>query len=275
MLCVSIRDEGQEVLIIKKMVVWALFDSGNGSYFKGANSLNSSGGANIEIYSIGMDIENKNNHFMNLDLADYKRLFGDNTLFGELDKLPKPDLIIASPPCESWSNASAMENGNACWKRNDVSDSLFAPQVRPSPFTIRANQDYESAYINYQYDRQFLKRVNGELTAFNTVEIIKRYRPQFWVIENPAADRLWPYIEDIIGFRIPYKNLARYNNYDYPLQKRTIFGSNIELNLKNKIIKQGIEWKNFSKSYNERSNIPEKLVSEIFEKIYKEFCKDD
>lgn len=275
MFCVSVWDEGQEVLIIKKMVVWALFDSGNGSYFKGANSLNSSGGANIEIYSIGMDIENKNNHFTNLDLADYKRLFGDNTLFDVLDKLPKPDLIIASPPCESWSNASAMENGNACWKRNDVSDSLFAPQVRPSPFTIRANRDYESAYINYQYDRQFLKRVNGELTAFNTIEIIKRYRPQFWVIENPAADRLWPYIEDIIGFRIPYKNLARYNNYDYPLQKRTIFGSNIELNLKNKIIKQDIEWKNFSKSYNERSNIPEKLVSEIFEKIYKEFCKDD
>ncbi len=263
------------MLIIKKMTVWALFDSGNGSYFKGANSLNSSGGANIEIYSIGMDIENKNNHFTNLDLADYGRLFGDNTLFDALDKLPKPDLVIASPPCESWSNASAMENGNACWKRNDVSDSLFAPQVRPSPFTIRANKDYESAYINYQYDRQFLKRVNGELTAFNTIEIIKRYRPQFWVIENPAADRLWPYIEDIIGFRIPYKNLARYNNYDYPLQKRTIFGSNIELNLKNKIIKQDIEWKNFSKSYNERSNIPKKLVSEIFEKIYKEFCKDD
>ena len=275
MLCVSSWNEGQEVLIIKKMVVWALFDSGNGSYFKGANSLNSSGGANIEIYSIGMDIENKNNHFTNLDLADYKRLFGDNTLFDVLDKLPKPDLVIASPPCESWSNASAMENGNACWKRNDVSDSLFAPQVRPSPFTIRANKDYESAYINYQYDRQFLKRVNGELTAFNTIEIIKRYRPQFWVIENPAADRLWPYIEDIIGFRIPYKNLARYNNYDYPLQKRTIFGSNVELNLKNKIIKQDIEWKNFSKSYNERSNIPEKLVPEIFEKIYKEFCKDD
>nr|DAS53026.1 MAG TPA: hypothetical protein [Caudoviricetes sp.] len=28
----------------KKMIVWALFDSGNGSYTKGANALNSSGG---------------------------------------------------------------------------------------------------------------------------------------------------------------------------------------------------------------------------------------
>ena len=81
------------------MTIWALFDSGNGSYLKGAKTLNRSGGANIDIYSIGMDIENKNNHFINLNLADYGRLFGDNTLFNELDKLPKPDLIIASPPC--------------------------------------------------------------------------------------------------------------------------------------------------------------------------------
>lgn len=48
-----------EVSIIKKMTVWALFDSGNGSYLKGANSLNSSEGTNIEIYSIGMDIEKR------------------------------------------------------------------------------------------------------------------------------------------------------------------------------------------------------------------------
>ena len=93
---------------MQKMIVWALFDSGNGSYTKAINTLNSSGGANIEVYPIGIDIENKNNHFIPLNLADYSRLFGDNTLFDELDKLPKPDLIIASPPCESWSNASSM-----------------------------------------------------------------------------------------------------------------------------------------------------------------------
>lgn len=38
-------------------------------------------------------------------------MFGDNKLFDELDKLPRPDLIIASPPCESWSVASAMWGG--------------------------------------------------------------------------------------------------------------------------------------------------------------------
>ncbi|MCB2860616.1 DNA methyltransferase [Streptococcus suis] len=255
------------------MTVWALFDSGNGSYTKGAAKLKRSGGANIDIYPIGIDIENKNNHFINLNLADYGRLFGDNTLFDTLDKLPKPDLIIASPPCESWSNASAMNEGNACWKQEDLSDSLFVPQREASMFTIRNKSDYEQAYINYQYDRQFMKRVNGELCAFNTVEIIKRYNPRYFIIENPASGRLWKYIEDVMGFKLPYLNITRYNNYDYPLQKSTKFASNINLDLKNEIIKQEIEWGHFSKSYNERSNIPQKLVIEIFSKVYKDFIK--
>lgn len=257
-----------------KMTVWALFDSGNGSYTKGVDTLNRSGGANIDIYPVGIDIEKKNNHFINLNLVDYSRLFGNNTLFDELDKLPKPDLIIASPPCESWSNASAMSEGNACWKQEDISDSLFVPQMEPSMFTIRNNSDYDKVFVNYKYDRQFMKRVNGELTAFNTIEIIKRYKPMYFIIENPASGRLWKYIEDVIGFKLPYYNLTRYNNYDYPLQKPTKFASNLNLGLKNDIIKQDVEWKHFSKSYNERSNIPQKLVIEIFTKVYKRFLQE-
>ena len=257
---------------MQKMTVWALFDSGNGSYTKGVKTLNSSGEADIDIYPIGIDIERKNNHFINLNLADYSRLFGDNTLFDTLDKVPKPDLIIASPPCESWSNASAMCEGNACWKQEDLSDSLFKPQREASMFTIRNASDYEKAYNNYKYDHQFMKRVNGELCAFNTIEIIKRYNPKYFIIENPASGRLWKYIEDVMDFKLPYLNITRYNNYDYPLQKPTKFASNIDLKLKKDIIKQDVEWKHFSKSYNERSNIPQKLVKTIFKEVYRNFC---
>lgn len=119
-----------------------------------------------------------------------------------------------------------------------------------------------------------MKRVNGELTAFNTIEIIRKYRPKFWIIENPAGDRLWPYIKEVIGFELPYENLTRYNNYDYPLQKRTVFASNIWLGLKKDIIKQEVEWKHFSKSYNDRSNIPQNLVIEIFTKVYNKFLQE-
>ena len=182
--------------------------------------------------------------------------------------------VIWRQPCESWSNASAMSNGNACWKQEDLSDSLFIPQREASMFTIRNSSDYDKAYINYQYDRQFMKRVNGELCAFNTIEIIKRYEPRYFIIENPASGRLWKYIKDVMGFNLPYLNMTRYNNYDYPLQKPTKFASNLDLGLKNDIIKQDVEWKHFSKSYNERSNIPQNLVIEIFTKVYNEFLQE-
>ncbi len=87
----------------KKIVVWALFDSGKGCYTQAAKKFK-----NIEIYPIGIDIERKNNHFIELNLADYSRLFGNGILFDTLDKLPRPDVILASPPCESFSVASAM-----------------------------------------------------------------------------------------------------------------------------------------------------------------------
>lgn len=39
---------------MEQMTVWALFDSGNGSYNKGVVALNSSGEANIDIYPVGL-----------------------------------------------------------------------------------------------------------------------------------------------------------------------------------------------------------------------------
>lgn len=253
---------------ISRMIVWALFDSGNGSYTKAVKKLDE----DIEIYPIGIDIENKNHHFINLNLADYSRLFGNNTLFDTLDKLPKPDLIIASPPCESWSNASAMDRGNACWKQ-EQGDSLFQPQEPLSIFTVRDHKDYD----RYQYypNKQLMKRINGELCVFNTVEIIKRYNPKYWIIENPAHGRIWQYIERVLGFEIPFENHTRYNNYDdYPISKPTRFSGNIELNLKNEKKSNDIKFQDWTKSYNERSNIPLSLVCEILKKVYKGFMSE-
>lgn len=179
------------------MIVWALFDSGNGCYTQGAELFNQSVNQSIEIYPIGMDIESKNNHFINLNLADYGRMFGDNKLFDELDKLPKPDLIIASPPCESWSVASAMWGGNASWKQE-----TGAVNRELSKFTVRSRADYDLPHVQFKYDRSFLNRINGELCIYNTIEIIKRYNPKVYVIENPASSKIWHYIDDILGFKM-------------------------------------------------------------------------
>ena len=246
------------------MIGWGLFDSGNGSYAKVAKEMG------IEFYSIGLDIKNKNNHFINLDLADYSYLFGNNVMIDTLSKLPQPDFIIASPPCESWSVASAMQGGNASWKQ-EKGDGLFEPQVPLSRFTIRGYQDYEPKKVQFKYDRSFINRINGELTIYNTIKIIKHFKPKYYVIENPSTSRVWEYIESVIGFEIPYDNLTYYNNYDYPIQKPTRFKSNMNLGLDNTKKPNEMAWGDFSKDYNERSNIPGNLVKDIFQEIENQF----
>lgn len=185
-------------------------------------------------------------------------------MFETLDKLPKPDLIIASPPCESWSNASAMMNGNACWKQDTI-ENLFG-EMKGSRFSVRDFDEYE----NYQFRpySQLMTRVNGELTIFNTVRIIQKYRPLYYIIENPAFGRIWEYINNVLGFKIKHENLTYYSNYGYSIPKPTKFGSNIHLGLNDKRTLTGENMNNMG-GYNNRSNIPMPLVKDIFDKVIK------
>ena len=244
---------------MEKIIIWALFDSGNGCYKQASEEYD-----NIEVYSVGLDIQNQNDHFINLNLAQYEYGSKENILFKELDKLPKPDVIIASPPCESWSVASAMKDGNACWKQEKIEPSLFTSKQQLSRFTIRRKKDYEK--YQFIYENSFIKRINGELCTFNLIEIIKHYKPKFFIIENPLASRIWEYIEDVINFPLPFKNPVKYGNYDnYPIQKPTRFSGNIELPLNNTNIKTGLDLRSSKADYNKRSNIPLSLVQVIFD----------
>lgn len=192
-----------------------------------------------------------------------------NALWEQLDRLDRPDVILASPPCESWSVASAMKGGNACWKQEkDMTINLFGEYEQGSKFTIRNHIDYEN--YQFKYDKSFLTRINGEMCIYNTLKIIDRYQPKVFVIENPAYGRIWEYIANVIGFDVPYENLTYYNNYDYPVKKPTKFGSNIDLKLLCDNSKSGVEWctyKGLGKNrYNTRSHIPLELVKDILKR---------
>ncbi|WP_244298062.1 DNA methyltransferase [Actinobacillus vicugnae] len=241
----------------RKIIVWALFDSGNGCYTKAAQTF-----PNIDIYPIGIDIEKRNHHFIKLNLADYSQLFGKNRLFEVLDTLPKPDVILASPPCESFSIASAMWAGNACWK--------WVHQDKSGRFMIRNRSDYDVpqvSRVHFRYDKSFLNRINGELCIYNTIEIIKRYQPKVYVIENPLNSQIWRYINDVLGFTILFDNPTYYGNYGYIVKKPTKFKSNIDLGLKYEDYYCGMLFRKALKSYNERSNIPLNLVEDIYHKV--------
>lgn len=167
-----------------------------------------------------------------------------------------------------------MADGNACWKQ-EKGDSLFDPQEPLSRFTVRYHKDYDK--YQFKPDKSLMTRVNGEMCAFNTIEIIKRYNPKYYVIENPAHGRLWEYIDKILGFEIPFDNLTYYNNYDYPIKKPTKFKSNIDLKLKKELIENEVEFRKLDRkggAYNQRSNIPGRLVEDIFTKILTHFKED-
>lgn len=242
---------------VRKMVVWALFDSGNGCYKRVAETYRQN---EIDLYAIGLDKENKNSHFINLNLASYSFDKRDNPIFNELDKLPKPDLIIASPPCESWSTASSMYEGNACWRRERVQENVEGDIG--TPFVVRDFNEYDE--VQYYPYNQLITRINGELCIFNTIQIIQRYNPTCWVIENPAFGRIWEYAQRVLGFNFPFENLTYYSDYGFDIKKPTRFSSNIELGLRKEGNASKISF-NQTSGYNFRSNIPLKLIEEIYD----------
>lgn len=78
-----------------ELVVWALFDDAESSYKNAIESYFPN--EKINVYSIGInDIE-----FSKSEKYFYKRIdlsLNNFNLFNELNKLPKPNIILASPP---------------------------------------------------------------------------------------------------------------------------------------------------------------------------------
>ncbi len=146
-------------------------------------------------------------------------------------------------------------------------NSLFESQLPLSQFTIRDYKDFKNT--QYKPLKQLITRINGELCIFNTIEIIKRYKPKYYVIENPAYGRIWAYIDKILGFKIPYENLTFYSAYDYEIQKPTKFKSNVDLKLRNNKVTGKIHFSQL-RGYNNRSNIPLELIREIYTKLLKQ-----
>jgi len=254
-----------------KVIVWCLFDSGGGSYQQAINKYFKN---TLESFSIGMDIEKNHSNFIHLDLGSIGELFDDHSMWLELDKLPLPHIILASPPCEAWSMASAIKGGgNNCWRSVGASSAI---RTKAELDAINATgTPYKRIYWKTKY-----RRLNAEATAFNTLRIIERYAPKVWVIENPRTSQLWNYYEHVCSFK-GFKNVAHYHAYDIEnfSKKPTIFYSNRQLSLKTSKEKPKLFFKkceaglaggrDISRSYNVRSRIPLKLIKDMLEQILK------
>lgn len=260
-----------------KIVCWALFDSETGDYMSTVKHHFSD---EIDIYGVGLQHDGINtSHYLNFDLADFSELFGERNIADKLlDKLPRPNIIVASPPCESWSHMTSINCGNVHWKRYS---SKFYPDKK---FFQLQDKDVKSGWVKGQDIKTFYTRINGELCHQNTWEIIKRIRPEVYMVENPD-NYSWDYIKNHVYGKIPkiYMNKLVYSAYEPSLfsPKKEIFGSNIKLKLRDfSVVKNGnsIDWHNdkngfISKSYGTRSKIPELALKDFFEQAL-EFMKN-
>ena len=252
----------------KKLICWALFDSETGDY---TSTVHKYFNDEVDIYGVGISHYGKNtDRYVNYNLADFGELFDGEGIGKKLLKLlPQPDIIVASPPCESWSHMTSINNGNIHWKR-------YASRLYPENKVFQLQDiDVESKFVKSSGIKTFYGRVNGELCHQNTWEIIKTVRPKVFMVENPD-NYSWEYIEKYVH-DMPkiHRNLLVYSAYDpVPFSpKREIFGSNIKLKLRNfQVVNNGNSIKStldvngfISKNYSTRSKIPELAIKDFFD----------
>ena len=230
-------------------IIFALFDDGKRSYF---NALNDN--PTYKVISIGINKKHQEND--NYKIIDLR--ISNDKLFDELGKLPKPDIILASPPCESWSQAD-----NPCNLWNKISKDYV--EIKNKDFFDVWNTKQTNHFRKRNFFKKEAKRIIGEDTIAATLAIIEHYKPEAWVIENPSTSKVWQWIENHINTK-GFKNIAHYNAYsDLFTKKPTNFFSNKKLILKKSTLKSK-KWSNVC-GYEKRSSIPTGLIKDIVKQL--------
>lgn len=238
-----------------KYVVWALYDDSESSYKKGIKKYFD---GLFSVHSIGINNivfpENNNYFYHKIDLS-----LSNFNLFNQLKELPRPDIILASPPCESWSGA-------------DCGGKMFR-SINDKGEWIVMNRSYYSSYNNNchpvkkrYFEQKEMGRILGESTIGATIRIIETYKPKVWVIENPQTSKTWDFQKHHWSFN-GEMNLTYYSSYDNSFSpKPTIFKSNKKFNLISKKEK-GNNLHMAKGNYSKRSSIPLDLIKDLVQQI--------
>jgi hypothetical protein len=191
-----------------KKVIWSLFDSETAI----TQQLNSE---DYIVYSIGLPSSSAiTDNFIKIDLSK-------KSCLKKLEKLPKPNIIFASPPCESWVTVSV----GVCrfFKRNFNEHNLYwQKNFKPNNYMVKHRNI----------------RLLGQKTAFYTAEIIKKFNPELWCIENGSTSLIFKYLNKYHNMT-GYKNMINYDSYnsiDFS-KKPTYFFSNKKMILKKNLNK--------------------------------------
>ena len=205
-----------------KKIIWDLFGGGQNSVYKTIKEYNLL--EEYEVYTFDITKPQHSKQFV-LDLAS------DNVI-EELSKFPKPDIITASPLCQSFSIILSMKGGGTCfWKLNEDKTLLVERSIEE--FERIKSGFTKQLFANKQLE---IKRL-GERCINNTIKIIDYFKPKYFYIENPTSSLMWKYItlnqKDWFEKEPKkYLNKSSYIHYGFVIHKPTIFLSNVKMDLK-------------------------------------------
>ena len=218
-----------------KTIIWSLFDSETAI----TQDLNSD---KYKVYSIGLPSSSSiTDNFIKIDLS--KR-----SCLNKLSKLPKPDIIFASPPCETWVTVSVGQLQHYANRKYDERNLYWNHSFKGNDLTRRLREN----------------RIQGQKTAYWTYRIIKEFDPGMWVIENGISSNIFKYLSNFFGL-IGYKNICRYSSYcniEFS-EKPTIFYSNKKMKLRKYKTKSNIKIDKSKTKYSDRSKVPIQVYRDI------------
>ena len=220
-----------------KTIVWDLFGGGQNSIFYALKKKR-----NLEIFTFDVVKPIRKKQII-LDLSQ-------NNIVSKLSKFPKPDIIVSSTLCQSFSCVLNMKGGGTCfWKLDKKKNKLV----------FRTKKEFnklKSGFTkNLDASTQLFIAKLGKKCIDNTISIIQHYKPKYWFIENPKNSLIWKYIElnrkDFYDPQTMFRNEASYGKYGYLTTKSTYFLSNVKMFLRKgrieppytiKIDKNGDKW---------------------------------
>lgn len=193
----------------KKWVVWDLCGGSQQSVYNAVKDFE-----NIELYTF--DIQYKICGNINTFYLDLSASFDDILEYLYNNDIPKPDFILASPPCNAFSGMVRIPK-----QYNTVYDIPETLGVRyyNGGYCVR-----DEFLINHiKRDNKFLKHYKpenvrntankGMSILDNIINLIDYYKPKYWYIENPRNSIMWNVIET--NYKLNLNDYVRYYNNTY------------------------------------------------------------
>lgn len=207
---------------MKDIIIYDLFGGGQNSVYESLATT-----PNLKVYTFDVTEPSHSLQFK-CDLSNFinfKNCIKNNNI-------PDPDIIVASPLCQSFSPILQMKGGGCgFWEIDEKNKSfrMISEQEfnnKKSGFTAKFDSKKQKFIAELGFD-----------CLLTTLTIIAWFKPKYFYIENPRNSFMWKIIkirlkDDYLKDYPVFYNKCSYGKYGFLTNKPTIFLSNLKMELK-------------------------------------------